>query len=49
MILGKLICWWKGRHLRSSGFDVGNGLCQYCCPRCGRIVVRKRRIKRETV
>ncbi len=42
-MLGKIICWWKGKHLRGKVVlhDVIKGEKRCACPRCGRTLVYK--------
>lgn len=33
-MIGKLICWWKGKHARGKSIAATQGHVIYQCPRC---------------
>lgn len=35
-MLGKLTCWWKGKHLRGKLISKDQTHKRFACPRCGR-------------
>jgi predicted RNA-binding Zn-ribbon protein involved in translation (DUF1610 family) len=35
-MLGKLICWWKGKHVRGRMVSKDQTHKRFECPRCGR-------------
>ena len=42
-MIGRLICWWKGKHLRGRRVRVeeNGGVKFFACPRCGRVTQYK--------
>jgi hypothetical protein len=36
MSIGKIICWFKKKHLRGRFLRAEDGFRVYACPRCGR-------------
>lgn len=35
-MIGRIVCWWKGKHLRGKLVDKDQTHKTFGCPRCGR-------------